>query len=204
MIDFGPQNLSVSPDGKQFVYCTTQGLYLRSLGELDAKPIAGSDKPALVPFFSPDGKSIAYVSTSDMKLKRISIGGGAPVEICKLEGFRGGNWAPHDFIVFSMPPKGIMRISSNGGTPEILVEQKSELMSNPQILPDGESVLYTSALQGGGNPRIMVKRLKAEEPKELFSGWFIRYLPCGYIVYGDSENNLCAVPFDIDKLDPRF
>ena len=40
-LDF--QVLAVSPDGKQFVYSTTKGLYLRSVDELDAKLIAGTE-----------------------------------------------------------------------------------------------------------------------------------------------------------------
>ena len=35
--------LAVSPDGKQFVYSTPKGLYLRSVDELTAKLIAGTE-----------------------------------------------------------------------------------------------------------------------------------------------------------------
>jgi serine/threonine protein kinase len=74
------RNLDVSPDGRQFVYSTSEGLYLRSIGELEARLIAGTtNENPLFPFFSPDGKWIGYGSGSDGRLKKIAIGGGAPV-----------------------------------------------------------------------------------------------------------------------------
>jgi serine/threonine protein kinase len=60
--------LAVSPDGTQFVYSTTKGLYKRSLDELRAKLIAGTEGPAQQPFFSPDGKSVGYFSPNDRQL----------------------------------------------------------------------------------------------------------------------------------------
>ena len=80
-------SLAVSPDGSQFVYGTTEGLYLRSVDELDARLIAGTDKDSDQPFFSPDGQWIGYLSQSDQKLKKVAISGGAPVVLCDTSGF---------------------------------------------------------------------------------------------------------------------
>ena len=43
--------LAVSPDGSQFVYSTTEGLYIRYMSELNARLIPGTDKDALFPVF---------------------------------------------------------------------------------------------------------------------------------------------------------
>ena len=56
--------LAVSPDGSQFVYSTPEGLYLRSVDELDARLIPGTEGNPQSPFFSPDGKWIGYWSWS--------------------------------------------------------------------------------------------------------------------------------------------
>jgi hypothetical protein len=48
--------LAISPDGKLLVYRTPKGIYLRSVDELSAKLIAGTEDDPGVPFFSPDGK----------------------------------------------------------------------------------------------------------------------------------------------------
>jgi Tol biopolymer transport system component len=194
----GDACFSLSPDGKQFVYCTPEGLYLRSIDELDAKLIPGSDDNPRWPIFSPDGKSIVYLSMAGMKLKTIAVAGGAPIVLCDLEGFGGMSWTEKDFIVYSEPGTGIMKVSSKGGTPETIVGPKSDNRYVPQILLDRELVLYTS---GPGESRVMVKPF-SEEPKALFAGWFQQYLPSGHIVYWDGDNNICAVQFDLDRLEP--
>jgi len=65
--------LAVSPDGKQIVYGTSKGLYIRSVNELAAKLISGTEGNAENPFFSPDGKWIGYFSVTDGKLDRCNL-----------------------------------------------------------------------------------------------------------------------------------
>ncbi len=196
--------LAVSPDGKRFVYGTTNGLYIRSVDELAAKLIAGTEERIQQPFFSPDGKSIGYFSVGDRQLKKIAISGGAPVTLCAVTQLLGASWSSDNTIVYGQyPPAPIMRISANGGTPEALIKPKAEVLIFPQILPDGKSVLYTAAASTL-QVRVMVQSPKFEEPKELFAGDGARYLPTGHIVYGLPNNdNLFAVAFDADKLEVK-
>jgi serine/threonine protein kinase len=197
--------LAVSPDGKQFVYSTSKGLYLRSVDELTAKFVAGTDGNTQQPFFSPDGKSIGYFSITDRQLKKIAISGGAPVTLCAVTQLAGAWWSADNTIVYGQFPVGpIMRVSANGGTPEALIKPKSELLILPQILPDGKSVLYTAAATTLTQGRIMVQSLKSGEAKELFAGFAARYLPTGHIIYGlPNNNNLFAVAFDLDRLEVK-
>jgi serine/threonine protein kinase len=83
--------LAVSPDGKQFVYSTPEGLYLRSVNELNAKLIAGTEEYPLMPFFSSDGKWIGYW-TATGQMKKISVNGGAPVVLCETGAFAAASW----------------------------------------------------------------------------------------------------------------
>ena len=46
-------SLAVSPDGKQFVYSTSKGIYMHSVDEWAAKLIAGTEGDTRQPFFSP-------------------------------------------------------------------------------------------------------------------------------------------------------
>ena len=188
--------LAISPDGKQFVYSTAEGLYLRSVDELVDKLVAGTQGSTSQPFFSPDGKWLGYFCVSDAKLKKIDINGGAPVALCGTTPY-GVSWGADGTIVYGQMPGDLMRVSSNGGTPESLVKTNSVISVFPQLLPDGESVLYTAAVP---QPRIVLQSLKSGERKELFSGIAARYLPTGHLVYGlENNNNLFAVPFDVDK-----
>jgi Tol biopolymer transport system component len=196
--------LAVSPDGKQIVYGTTKGLYLRSVDELSAKLISGTEGAAQQPFFSPDGKSIGYFSSTDRQLKKISVNGGAPVTLCSISQLLvGGSWSADDTIVFGQLPGDIMRVSANGGTPESLIKPKSTAFIWPQVLPDGKSVLYTDAASTT-QMRVMVHSLESGEAKELFAGGDSQYLPTGHIVYHlPNNNNLFAVAFDADRLEVK-
>ena len=189
---------AVSPDGRQFVYSTTEGLYLRAMDELDAKIIPGTGGNPQKPFFSPDGKWVGYVAGN--QLKKIAISGGAPSVITEAATIGYIDWQTDDTIVFSHPGMGIMRISANGGNPEAIVKE-NELIISPQILPDGKSVLYTSLSLASTNIySICVQSLESGERKELFPGSTARYLPTGHIVYA-VHNDLFAIRFDPDKLE---
>jgi eukaryotic-like serine/threonine-protein kinase len=199
-------SIAVSPNGKQFVYGANKGLYVRSVNELKAKFIVGTDGSTGQPFFSPDGKWIGYFSEADGKLKKIAIEGGEPIVLCAIEnrGFVSGVWSEDDTIVYGQAPGEIMRVSASGGNPVSLIKGKSWALGLPQILPDGKSMLY-SAMAKADDPNsrsIMVHSPKTGEPKELFSGTGARYLPTGHIVYRlPKTNTLCAIPFDVNRLE---
>jgi serine/threonine-protein kinase len=126
----GAPNLAVSPDGRQFAYSTNKGLYLRSIDELDARLIPGTDENPVVPFFSPDGQWLGYYSLVDKKLKKIFIRGGAPVVLCDAPLFIGANWGVDNMIVYSPLRRGIMRVSENSGIPEEIVKaERDNLLS---------------------------------------------------------------------------
>jgi serine/threonine-protein kinase len=195
--------LAVSPDGRQFVYSTTKGLYIRSVDELTAKLIAGTEGTTSQPFFSPDGKSVGYFSGNDRQLKKIAISGGAPVTLCMVPQLVGAWWSADNTIVYGQMGGDMMQISSNGGTPQSIVKMKSELAIFPQILPDGRSVLYTAAASLT-QYRTVVQSPKLGGPKELFAGGFARYLHTGHIVYRLPDNSsLFAVAFDPDRLEVK-
>jgi eukaryotic-like serine/threonine-protein kinase len=191
--------IAVSPDGRQFVYGTSAGLYLRSMDDLDAKLIPGTAGNQQRPFFSPDGKWIGFYSSTDRKLKKITRSGGAPVTLGEADAYGSFSWGADDTIVYGQrPPKaGIFRVSANGGTSEQIVKPaENELIVHPQLLPDGKSVMFTSMISPR---RVCVQSLQTGERKDLFEGDTARYLPTGHIVYG-MQNSLFAIQFDPNSL----
>jgi eukaryotic-like serine/threonine-protein kinase len=180
--------LAVSPDGRQYVYVTAEGLYLRSLSEFNAKLIDGTGtSPATpYPFFSHDGKWLAYVA--DSKLKKIAITGGAPDTLCDVSAFTGGSWGADNRIVYA--DKGIYRVSANGGTPELIVKETGWY---PQLLPGGKSLLVTS---GPPPYKIFLQSLQSGKRTELFPGDKAQYISTGHIVYARGSK-LFAMPFDL-------
>jgi serine/threonine-protein kinase len=192
--------IAVSPDGRQFVYSTPAGLYLRSMEEMDAKLLPGTPGNRQRPFFSPDGKWIGFFSSADNKLKKIATSGGASVTLADANPTGYFDWSEDDTIVYGQMGKGILRVSANGGTPEQIIKpaENETYLISPQILPDGKSLLFTHVITTT-QFKIMVQSLKSGERKELFEGDTTRYLPTGHIVYG-LGNNLFAVRFDINAL----
>jgi serine/threonine-protein kinase len=139
-------------------------------------------------------------------VKKIAVSGGAAVTICpvdKASRVQGMTWDAGG-IVFGWA-KGIMRVSANGGQPEVLVSAKDgELVYGPQVLPGGEWVLFTVATaattDAWDKAQIVVQSLKSSERKTLVSGGSDgRYLPTGHLVYA-LGGVLFAVPFDLPRL----
>jgi Tol biopolymer transport system component len=191
--------IAISPDGKQIVYSTREGLYLRSLDELDARLIPGTtDENPLSPFFSPNGQWVGYWSMTDGQLKKVAIGGGASKVLCDAELVLGATWYPNNTIIYAELFIGsISRVSADGGTPEQLVLNEGPNVDVPQLLPDGKTLLFTSGETGAY--KIVLKSLETEDRKELFAGQAARYLPTGQIVYA-LDDNLYARPFDLGTL----
>jgi Tol biopolymer transport system component len=190
--------LAVSPDGRQFVYSTPGGLYLRSLDELETRLIPGTEGSPQRPFFSPDGEWIGYWSGVENQLKKIPISGGASVGLADVSGAGTYSWGNDGMIVYGQMLGGLLRVSENGGTPEFFLESENEGFLHPQILPDGESILFTNIATQPYT--IMVQSLKTGERKQLFPGDTARYLTTGHLVYSIGSN-LFARPFDPDKLE---
>ena len=139
-------------------------------------------------------------SHTDTKLKKIAVSSGAPVVLCDANTVLNASWGPDDKIVYAEFGKGIMRISASGGTPEQIVRADRILLSDPQLLPDGESLLFAVAKPEGS--QIVVQSLKSGKSKVLCEGTDAHYLPTGYLVY-IVRNSLFAIPFDIGKLDVK-
>jgi serine/threonine protein kinase len=188
--------LAVSPDGSQFAYSTTKGIYIRSLNELDARLISGTDEDAQSLFFSPDGQSIGYFSSADGKLKSISTSGGTPTKLCDANWVSDATWYDDNTIVYTDLYSGIYRIPAKGGTPEVLVERGG--VDKVQLLPDGKSVMFVDLSRHP--PEVMVQSLETGDQTVIFEGRGDSYLPTGHLVYWE-EGSWFARPFDLDKLE---
>ncbi len=207
--------VAVSPDGSQIVYEANGQLYLRNLDEMEARPIQGTDEDPNNPFFSPGGEWVGYYSTSDLQLKKIAPIGGASVTLCDATIPFGASWGSDDTILYAQP-EGIMRVSANGGTPELVVpteaaeqvhgpQKAGEQVHGPQMLPGGEWVLFTLTSTSGptrwDEAQIVAQSLESGERKILWEGGSdARFVPTGHLVYA-LEDVLFALPFDLASLE---
>ena len=200
--------VAISSDGSKIVYVANEQLYLRNLDQKEARPIQGTDEIPSNPFFSPDGEWVAYLSRQDTQLKKIPIGGGVPVTLCDVTAPSpfGASWGSDGTILYG-DVEGVMRISSNGGTPELVITTEAgEQAHRPHALPGGDWVLFTltggeTVAAGSDQGHIVVQSLGSGERRVLWEGGDdARYVPTGHLVYA-IEDALFAVPFDVGSLE---
>ncbi len=199
------RGVAISPTGAHVVYVANNQLYLRALDELEAEPLTGTEgSRARTPFFSPDGQWVAFYSGQDDALKKVALSGGAAVTLAETTAPWGASWGADDTIVFGQSAQGILQVAGAGGTPDVLVAVESPARaSQPQMLPGGETVLYT--LAGGqrnwDEAQIIAEHLATGERTVVVeAGSDGRYLPTGHLVY-TTGGTLLAVPFDVDRLE---
>ena len=151
-----------------------------------------------VPFFSSDSQWVGF--SVGTQLKKVSISGGAPTALCDTEATpQGASWSG-DTIVFSAFQQGVYRISSNGGTPELIADYDVLGIDSavPQLLP-GREALLLSVNPASGN-RVLAYVFRTGETRLLIEGGSTaRYVDTGHLIYG-LEGSLLAVPFDSQGL----
>ncbi|MEO5897509.1 MAG: protein kinase [Vicinamibacterales bacterium] len=198
--------IALSPDGSKLVYATRSRLQLRFMSHLEVQSLPGTEgfQSVIEPAFSPDSQSLAFFAVADQTIKKIALPGGAAVTICRADHPFGISWGP-DSIVFGQGSKGIMRVSPDGGTPELLAGVKDgEEAQSPQVLPGGQHVIFTlatgTARDRWDKAEIILQSLKSGVRTRLIQGGSdARYIPTGHIVYAAS-GILYAVAFDLQRL----
>jgi serine/threonine protein kinase len=169
----GSQVMALSADGRHFVYNTQEGLYLRSMDELETRLIPGTEAGLSLagPFFSPDGETVGYFQAGE--LKRLAITGGAPVVIATEMSFGlGASWGADDTILVGHT-QGILRVSASGDTRELVIPAEAgERMDEPQLLPDGDSVLFSLGRTDSGwdQAQVVVQSLRTGERTVVVEG----------------------------------
>jgi Tol biopolymer transport system component len=199
---------ALANDGAQMVYAANSRLYFRSMSALDVHAIPGTEgfDGVTEPVFSPDGRSVAFYAVADRTLKRIATTGGAAVTLCTADNPHGVSWGPRG-ILFGQGSRGIMQVSPNGGNPEAIVRVKDdEEAHGPQLLPDGQHVLFTVAtgasLDRWDSAHVVVQSLTSGERTTLIDGGSdARYVSTGHLIYGRGRS-IFASAFDLHALAP--
>ena len=202
----GQSVFALSRDGQRYVYVTNRGLYLRGMDESEGRLLPGTEDPLETPFLSPDGQSVGYFQGG--QLKRLALGGGAPVAITSVANPFGAHWAADGSIYYAARP-GIMRVSAGGGTPALVVAANNgEQLDGPQLLPDSDTLVFSVSRPSVFTQRnrwdsadVVAQSLKSGTRKVLLSNAAdARYVRSGHLVYA-VEDGLNAVRFDARQLE---
>jgi Tol biopolymer transport system component len=200
--------LAVSPDGRHVVYVarseSTYRIWLRPLASLEARPIPGSEGGSFT-FWSPDSRLIGFFAGD--KLKKVSIAGGPPLELCTAAAGRGGSWNRDNVILFaSVSDVGLQRVSAAGGTPTAVTTPDKAAGETshrwPHFLPDGQHFLYTATAGTCCPPsRPGVVRLASLDTSRgevaLFEADSAVSYADGHLLFRAGEGSLMAQPFDL-------
>lgn len=209
-------HVALSRDGRRLAYAADSGgtsrLYVRELGELEARAVPNTDG-AENPLFSPDGETVVFSSdTTDSRLARVAFKGGTVQRLANISASNGGFWGDDDYIVYmdivGGAVRSLFRVHASGGTPERLIDPEPDVGGHtwPAYLPGGKSLLFVIRPGPGGtgpirDGRIAVLSLETREYRVLIDGGHRpQYVPTGHIVFVRA-GGLWAVPFDVERLE---
>ena len=162
--------------------------------------LAGTDGNAREPFFSADGEWIGFFSGG--VLRRVATSGGAAATVGGADNPFGSSWGADGLILYGQGPGGIWRVPGTGGTPEaVITVEDGESAHGPQMLLDGEWVLFTLLPAGGTDwdeAQIVMQSLESGDRVMLIEGGRDgRYVETGHLVYA-LNGVLFAVAVDLD------
>jgi Tol biopolymer transport system component len=199
-------SLALARDGSRLVVSAKQGdkflLFQRALDKIAFTPISGSDDGNRQ-FLSPDGKWVAFASNQTMR--KIPLDGGPAADVAPSS-WAGGDWTPDGTVIYTPDYlSGLWSVPASGGTPRQLTTPDSargELAHWwPQLLPDGDHVLFTAFSTPIERARIEVLSLRTGKRTVLLEGGVsARYVTAGYLLFAKNEA-LYAVPFNPAKLE---
>ena len=208
----------ISPDRTRLAFIAEENgvrkLHLRSMDQLDARPVEGTDG-ANFPFFSPDGEWVGFHAPRKEGtygvLKKVPVSGGPALTLCECDARRytGAMWELDDRIYFySWSTGGVSWIPSTGGEPQaVTIPQEGEKYRAPaDLLPDKNSLLIEVQPRNSewARPDIGVVSLDTGEYRPLLegagAGTSPYYAPTGHLVFARGEE-LRAVPFDLGRLE---
>lgn len=209
--EFGPARLempALSRDGKKMAYVASsvgeRSIFLHDFTSGETTRIEETEG-ASGPFFSPRGDWLGFFHFDYSKLKKVSLKGGRPITLAESQIPLGGLWADDNTIYYSKSLRGgLMRVSADGGEPEVVTELDPEredmIHALPSLLPDRRGMLLTRAIVNYQNFETvpLLKKGDAYEFGETLikNAGYAKVTSSGHVVYF-RDSNLVASRFDV-------
>ena len=211
----------ISPNGRELAFAGTDpdgknSVWIRDMGSSEARPLAGTESGADLPFFwTADSKYLLFQQSG--VLKKIEISSGVVHTLCDVSpAALGGSSNRDGVIIFGQADGGLMRIPGDGGPASLLTtpdSSRGEFQTVfPSFLPDGRHFLYLRVSSDLANSGIYIGSLDASAAKQdskrlLATTLRVEYVPSsfdpnkGELLFLTSDGTLMAQPFDASRLE---
>ncbi|HEX6575887.1 MAG TPA: protein kinase [Gemmatimonadaceae bacterium] len=205
---FNNEGLAISDDGTLLAIPAIEGgqprLFLRSLRSGEIVPVQGSNGLRGSAVFSADGRWIAFNTAN--RIWKAPVTGGAPTAIGTAN-WAHLAWIGSSAIVYTANYNtGLSRISSEGRDTATLTvpdRKKGELGHWwPQVLPDGNHLLFTNYTTPADQSKIEILDLKSGKRQVIIDGGYYGRYVRGHLLFV-RDAGLMAVPIDIDNFKTR-
>jgi serine/threonine-protein kinase len=202
---------AVSADGNRIaaVRRNPPSIIVRSLGEDDWRPLAGTEGQGIVGSnmcFSPEGDKLAFTWES-REVLTVSLEGGVPTPVASEQpNVRDCYWGDDAGIVF-VSDAGVVLVSADERTSKILiplgVDERDQFLFSPQLLPGGKLLYWRDWYDNPHSGEVVVVDLATGIPQVVDEvPGKARYVPSspdpdlGHLVY-PFESSVFAVPFHL-------
>jgi eukaryotic-like serine/threonine-protein kinase len=195
--------IAMSDDGTTIAFGAVVGdrtqIILRRLDQDLFKVVPGSLGATGSAAFSHDGKWLAF--TAGRKVFKAPVTGGPPTALAQSSWGQVA-WIGSEAIVYVRDyDTGLYRVSADGRDSAILTKpdrNKGELGHWwPQVLPDGDHVLFTNYTTPAGRSKIEVLSLKSGKRQVVFEGGYFGRYVAGHLLYV-KNSALMSAPFDLN------
>ncbi len=201
----GSASLDFSSDGRTLAFSVisdgVRKIVLRGLSADTLRFVSGTNHTTGSTEISPDGKWLAF--SSGESLNKILLAGGATVALAESRWAQVA-WIGNESLVYTKSYNtGLSRISAEGRDTSTLTvpdRDKGELGHWwPQLLPDGDHVLFTNYTTPADKSIIEIVSLRDKSRRVILeNGYYARYAS-GYLLFARGQT-VMAVPLDLDGM----
>ncbi len=197
----------LAPDESRVAFIAHRGerpnqLYTRRLDQSATVALEQTQNSA-GPFFSADSKWIGFFS--DGKLKKISVEGGSPVELCAAPSPIGASWG-NGFIAVALSFFGpLMKVPEGGGAPQPLTKLAKGESSHrwPFVIPGTNTLLYAAGMPTGfSQASVVAEKMDTGERRVVAAQATYPRFAQGYLFFY-RNGTMFAVRFDPASLETQ-
>ncbi len=196
-----------APNGSVFAFTTQAGVVLRYADRVEPVPAPGARRGTL-PFFSPDSRWLGYLEGP--RVMKVPLAGGAAVAICDSCPGYAFSWGSDDSVRYyasgdeDLQTRQLYVVPAQGGIPRIFATPDSgsgEAFRSPMLLPGERTVLF--ALFKGRTSRLAALNLDNGVITRFEQvGFSPQWVDRGFVVLGNRDGSLIALPFDAHRARP--